>query len=210
MVTATMKRPIRCFKKCRFFAVFLLYHFRTNWPWSFYGRLRSFDLVSFFRLEYKSLFFFLIRLKISLYSCQEKKILTEDWVRRVNRRWEIGPRSRRVRTTMPQRMTMGPEVQGRYKFSPWYADYDEDPESFCRSGTAAWAFKLFTIIYKKRFTSIFGLIKIKEKKKEKWYLRITNNRGRTWIKTRRTHGAITCVCGDRKWTLRTTTVTHML
>ena len=31
-----------------------------------------------------------------------------------------------------------------------------------------------------------------------------------WMKTRRTHGAILCVCGERKWTLSTTTVTQML
>ena len=41
-------------------------------------------------------------------------------------------------------------------------------------------------------------------------LRITNNRGSICMKTRRTHGAIVWVCGDRKCTLRTTTVTHML
>ena len=28
--------------------------------------------------------------------------------------------------------------------------------------------------------------------------RITRRRGRMWMKTRRTHGAIECVCGDRK------------
>jgi hypothetical protein len=39
---------------------------------------------------------------------------------------------------------------------------------------------------------------------------ITNNFGNTWIKTRFTQGAILCVCGDRKWTFKTTTVTHML
>jgi len=31
-----------------------------------------------------------------------------------------------------------------------------------------------------------------------------------WMKTRLTQGAIVCVCGDRKWTLSTTTVTHIL
>lgn len=39
---------------------------------------------------------------------------------------------------------------------------------------------------------------------------MTSNLGRIWIKTRRTQGAITCVCGERKCTLSTTTVTHIL
>jgi len=39
---------------------------------------------------------------------------------------------------------------------------------------------------------------------------MTRSLGRIWRKTRRTHGAITCVCGVRKWTFRTRTVTHML
>lgn len=45
-----------------------------------------------------------------------------------------------------------------------------------------------------------------------WYCgrRITRSRGRMWMKTRRTHGAIVWVWGDRKWTFRTTTVTHIL
>lgn len=42
------------------------------------------------------------------------------------------------------------------------------------------------------------------------YLRITRSLGSTWIKTRRTHGAITWVCGERKCTFNTTTVTQML
>lgn len=43
-----------------------------------------------------------------------------------------------------------------------------------------------------------------------WGLRMTNNLGRMWMKTLFTQGAIRWVCGDRKWTLSTTTVTHML
>jgi hypothetical protein len=39
---------------------------------------------------------------------------------------------------------------------------------------------------------------------------MTKRRGRMWMKTRLTQGAITWVCGDRKWMLSTTTVTHML
>ena len=34
--------------------------------------------------------------------------------------------------------------------------------------------------------------------------------GRMWMKTLFTHGAILCVCGDRKCTFSTTTVTAML
>lgn len=41
-------------------------------------------------------------------------------------------------------------------------------------------------------------------------LRMTSSLGRICMKTRLTQGAILCVCGDRKWTLSTTTVTHML
>ena len=37
-----------------------------------------------------------------------------------------------------------------------------------------------------------------------------NSLGRMWMKTRRTHGDIVCVCGERKWTFSTTTVTQML
>ena len=43
-----------------------------------------------------------------------------------------------------------------------------------------------------------------------WGLRITNNRGRMWMKTLLTHGAMVWVCGDRKWIFRTTTVTQIL
>lgn len=39
---------------------------------------------------------------------------------------------------------------------------------------------------------------------------MTRRRGSTCMKTRRTHGAIVCVCGDLKCTFSTTTVTHML
>lgn len=39
---------------------------------------------------------------------------------------------------------------------------------------------------------------------------INNNFGRKSIKNFLTHGAILCVCGERKWTLSTTTVTHIL
>ena len=41
-------------------------------------------------------------------------------------------------------------------------------------------------------------------------LRMTRSRGNMWMKTRRTHGAIVCVWGERKWTFRTTTVMHIL
>lgn len=41
-------------------------------------------------------------------------------------------------------------------------------------------------------------------------LLMTKSRGRMCIKTLFTQGAILCVCGERKWTLRTTTVTHIL
>ena len=34
--------------------------------------------------------------------------------------------------------------------------------------------------------------------------------GRIWMNTRFTQGAILCVCGERKWTFSTTTVTHIL
>ncbi len=45
-----------------------------------------------------------------------------------------------------------------------------------------------------------------------WYcgLRIINNLGRICIKTLLTHGAMTCVVGDRKWIFNTTTVTQIL
>lgn len=43
-----------------------------------------------------------------------------------------------------------------------------------------------------------------------WGLLIANSLGRMWMKTRRTQGAIRCVCGERKWTFNTTTVTQML
>ena len=43
-----------------------------------------------------------------------------------------------------------------------------------------------------------------------WGLRITSNRGRIWIKTRLTQGAIVWVWGDRKWIFKTTTVTQIL
>lgn len=41
-------------------------------------------------------------------------------------------------------------------------------------------------------------------------LLINNNFGKKLMNTFFTHGAIRCVCGDRKWTLSTTTVTQML
>ena len=41
-------------------------------------------------------------------------------------------------------------------------------------------------------------------------LSMIRSRGRIWMKTRLTQGAITWVCGDRKWMFSTTTVTHML
>lgn len=39
---------------------------------------------------------------------------------------------------------------------------------------------------------------------------MTNKRGKMWIKTLFTQGDILCVCGERKWTFSTTTVTHIL
>ena len=39
---------------------------------------------------------------------------------------------------------------------------------------------------------------------------ITSSLGRRWMKTLLTQGDIRCVWGDRKWMLRTTTVTHIL
>lgn len=39
---------------------------------------------------------------------------------------------------------------------------------------------------------------------------MNNSFGRKLMKTRLTHGAILCVCGERKCTLSTTTVTHIL
>jgi hypothetical protein len=37
-----------------------------------------------------------------------------------------------------------------------------------------------------------------------------SNLGKMWMNTRRTHGDIVCVCGERKCTFSTTTVTQML
>ena len=43
-----------------------------------------------------------------------------------------------------------------------------------------------------------------------WGLFMMSSLGRMWMKTLFTHGAILCVCGDRKCTFSTTTVTAML
>ena len=43
-----------------------------------------------------------------------------------------------------------------------------------------------------------------------WGLFMMRSRGRIWMKTLLTQGAILCVWGDRKWTLSTRTVTHIL
>jgi len=39
---------------------------------------------------------------------------------------------------------------------------------------------------------------------------MTSSLGKMWMKTLRTHGAMVCVCGVRKWMFSTTTVTQML
>ena len=44
----------------------------------------------------------------------------------------------------------------------------------------------------------------------KWGRFMLRSLGRIWMKTLLTQGVIVCVCGVRKWTFKTTTVTHML